>query len=140
MKKIIATSDAPKAVGPLFPGGQGPIPFSLCPEAYPSTRRAVRSWERPPRSRRFQVMENLKAVITARRPGNGQCREVFMLPERHERFLRPLTKYTAGIFRPIPRHGNVCRSRDSPKDVLVEVSAICGLCRLMEGSMEDCYG
>lgn len=123
MKKIIATSDAPKAVGPysqavrtdslLFVSGSIPLdPASGEIVGKTAAEQAV------------QVMENLKAVITA--AGLGMDSVV-----KCSCFLNDMNDFAAfnevygRYFQADPPARECVQVARLPKDVLVEVSAIC---------------
>ena len=124
MREIISTKNAPKAVGPysqairygsmLFISGQIPID--------PKTDEIVEGNIEVQTSR---VLDNLKAVIEASGMGLENVLKCTCFLKDMEDFTRFNSAYNSyfGEIRPARECVEVSRL---PKDVLVEVSAICG--------------
>ena len=124
MRKIIATDDAPKAVGPysqainfanlLFVSGQIPLdPHSgeiVGDDIEVQTKR---------------VLENLKAIVAASGMGLEDVLKCTCFLKDMEHFARFNSVYATYFGDVLPTRETVEVSR-LPKDVLVEISAICG--------------
>lgn len=124
MREIISTKNAPKAVGPysqairygniLFVSGQIPID--------PKTDGIVTGDIEAQTSR---VLDNLKAIIEASGMGLENVLKCTCFLKDMEDFTRFNSVYNSYLGEILPARECVEVSR-LPKDVLVEVSAICG--------------
>jgi 2-iminobutanoate/2-iminopropanoate deaminase len=124
MRKIIATEKAPKAVGPysqairfanlLFVSGQ----IALDPESGEIVRGDIEVQTK-------QVLENLKAIVEASGMGLEDILKCTCFLQDMEHFARFNSVYSTYFADVLPARETVEVSR-LPKDVLVEISAICG--------------
>ena len=124
MREIISTIEAPKAVGPysqairygnmLFISGQIPID--------PKTDQIVTGDIKVQTSR---VLDNLKAIIESRGTALENVLKCTCFLKDMEDFTRFNSVYNSYFGEILPARECVEISR-LPKDVLVEVSAICG--------------
>ena len=124
MREIIATEKAPKAVGPysqavrfanlLFVSGQIP----LDPKSGEIVGGDIEVQAK-------QVLENLKAVIEAGGMGLENVLKCTCFLQNMEHFARFNSVYSTYFANVLPARETVEVSR-LPKDVLVEISAICG--------------
>ena len=124
MREIIATEKAPKAVGPysqavrfanlLFVSGQIP----LDPKSGEIVGGDIEVQAK-------QVLENLKAVIEAGGMGLENVLKCTCFLQNMEHFARFNSVYNSYFANVLPARETVEVSR-LPKDVLVEISAICG--------------
>ena len=124
MREIISTKNAPKAVGPysqaikygdlVFISGQIPID--------PKTDEIVTGNIEEQISR---VLDNLKAVVEASDMGLENVLKCTCFLKNMEDFTRFNSVYNSYFGEILPARECVEVSR-LPKDVLVEVSAICG--------------
>jgi 2-iminobutanoate/2-iminopropanoate deaminase len=124
MRKIIYTEKAPKAVGPysqairfanlLFVSGQ----IALDPESGEIVRGDIEVQTK-------QVLENLKAIVEASGMGLGDILKCTCFLQDMEHFARFNSVYSTYFADVLPARETVEVSR-LPKDVLVEISAVCG--------------
>jgi len=124
MREIIATEKAPKAVGPysqairfanlVFVSGQIPMD----PKSGEIVGGDVEIQAK-------QVLENLKAVIEASGMGLENVLKCTCFLQNMEHFARFNSVYNSYFANVLPARETVEVSR-LPKDVLVEISAICG--------------
>lgn len=124
MREIISTKKAPKAVGPysqaikygdlVFISGQIPID--------PKTDEIVRG---DIEAQTSMVLDNLKAIIEASGMGLENVLKCTCFLKDMEDFTRFNSVYSSYFGEILPARECVEVSR-LPKDVLVEVSAICG--------------
>jgi 2-iminobutanoate/2-iminopropanoate deaminase len=124
MREIIATQKAPKAVGPysqairfanlLFVSGQ----IALDPKSGEIVRGDIEVQTK-------QVLENLKAVVEAGGMGLEDILKCTCFLQDMEHFARFNSVYSTYFADVLPARETVEVSR-LPKDVLVEISAICG--------------
>jgi len=124
MREIIATEKAPKAVGPysqairfanlVFVSGQIPMD----PKSGEIVGGDVEIQAK-------QVLENLKAVIEASGMGLENVLKCSCFLQNMEHFARFNSVYNSYFANVLPARETVEVSR-LPKDVLVEISAICG--------------
>ena len=124
MKKIITTDNAPAAIGPysqavqygdlLFVSGQ----IALNPKTAELLEGDIEAQTR-------QVLENLKAIIAAAGMALENVVKCSCFLNNMENFVRFNTVYESYFGESAPARETVEVSR-LPKDVLVEVSAICG--------------
>jgi 2-iminobutanoate/2-iminopropanoate deaminase len=124
MREIISTEKAPKAVGPysqairfanlLFVSGQ----ISLDPKSGEIVRGDIEVQTK-------QVLENLKAIVEASGMGLGDILKCTCFLQNMEHFARFNSVYSAYFANVLPARETVEVSR-LPKDVLVEISAVCG--------------
>ena len=124
MREIIATEKAPKAVGPysqavrfanlVFVSGQIP----LDPKSGEIVGGDIEVQAK-------QVLENLKAVIEASGMGLENVLKCSCFLQNMEHFARFNSIYNTYFANVLPARETVEVSR-LPKDVLVEISAICG--------------
>ena len=124
MREIIATEKAPKAVGPysqairfanlLFVSGQIPMD----PKSGEIVGGDIEIQAK-------QVLENLKAVIEASGMGLENVLKCTCFLQNMEHFARFNSVYSTYFANVLPARETVEVSR-LPKDVLVEISAICG--------------
>ena len=124
MREIIATEQAPKAVGPysqavrfanlVFVSGQIP----LDPKSGEIVGGDIEVQAK-------QVLENLKAVIEAGGMGLENVLKCTCFLQNMEHFARFNSVYNSYFANVLPARETVEVSR-LPKDVLVEISAICG--------------
>jgi 2-iminobutanoate/2-iminopropanoate deaminase len=124
MRKIIYTEKAPKAVGPysqairfanlLFVSGQ----IALDPESGEIVRGDIEVQTK-------QVLENLKAIVEASGMGLGDILKCTCFLQDMEHFARFNSVYSTYLADVLPARETVEVSR-LPKDVLVEISAVCG--------------
>jgi len=125
VKKIISTNKAPKAVGPysqairygnmLFVSGQIPID--------PKTDKIV---DGGIEAQTTTVLNNLKAVIEASGMGLQNVLKCTCFLKDMEDFTRFNSVYSAYFAESLPARECVEVAR-LPKDVLVELSAICAM-------------
>ena len=124
MKQIITTDKAPSAIGPysqavqfgelLFVSGQIPLD--------PQTGEIV---EDDIEVQTRQVMENLKAIIESAGMNLQNVLKCSCFLSSMDNFVKFNSVYDAYFKESLPARETVEVSR-LPKDVLVEVSAICG--------------
>lgn len=124
MKQIISTDKAPAAIGPysqavqfgelLFVSGQIPLD--------PQTGEIV---EGDIEVQTRQVMENLKAIIESAGMNLQNVLKCSCFLSSMDNFVKFNSVYDAYFKESLPARETVEVSR-LPKDVLVEVSAICG--------------
>jgi 2-iminobutanoate/2-iminopropanoate deaminase len=124
MREIIATEKAPKAVGPysqairfanlVFVSGQIPMD----PKSGEIVGGDIEIQAK-------QVLENLKAVIEASGMGLENVLKCTCFLRNMEHFARFNSVYNSYFANVLPARETVEVSR-LPKDVLVEISAICG--------------
>ncbi len=124
MKKIISTDNAPTAIGPysqavqygdfLFVSGQ----IALNPKTGELLEGDIEVQTR-------QVLENLKAIIAAAGMALENVVKCSCFLNNMENFVRFNTVYESYFDESAPARETVEVSR-LPKDVLVEISAICG--------------
>ena len=124
MREIIATEKAPKAVGPysqavrfanlVFVSGQIPMD----PKSGEIVGGDIEIQAK-------QVLENLKAVIEASGMGLENVLKCTCFLQNMEHFARFNSVYNSYFANVLPARETVEVSR-LPKDVLVEISAICG--------------
>jgi 2-iminobutanoate/2-iminopropanoate deaminase len=124
MREIITTKEAPAAVGPysqairygdlLFVSGQ----ISLDPESGEIVGTEIEEQTE-------KVLENLKAVIEAGGMGLEQVLKCTCFLNNMENFAKFNSVYNSYFADVLPARETVEVSR-LPKDVLVEISAICG--------------
>jgi len=124
MREIIATEKAPKAVGPysqairfanlVFISGQIPLD--------PHSGKIVGG---DIESQAKQVLENLKAIVEASGMGLENVLKCTCFLKNMEDFARFNAVYNNYFASVLPARETVEVSR-LPKDVLVEISAICG--------------
>ena len=124
MREIIATEKAPKAVGPysqairfanlVFVSGQIPMD----PKSGEIVGGDIEIQAK-------QVLENLKAVIEASGMGLENVLKCTCFLQNMEHFARFNSVYSTYFANVLPARETVEVSR-LPKDVLVEISAICG--------------
>ena len=124
MRKIVATEKAPKAVGPysqainfanlLFVSGQIP----LDPHSGEIVGDDIEVQTK-------QVLENLKAIVAASGMGLEDVLKCTCFLKDMEHFARFNSVYATYFGDVLPARETVEVSR-LPKDVLVEISAICG--------------
>jgi len=124
MREIIATEKAPKAVGPysqavrfadlVFVSGQIP----LDPESGEIVGGDIEVQAK-------QVLENLKAIVEASGMGLENVLKCTCFLKNMEHFARFNSIYNTYFANVLPARETVEVSR-LPKDVLVEISAICG--------------
>jgi 2-iminobutanoate/2-iminopropanoate deaminase len=124
MRKIIATEKAPKAVGPysqaiklanlLFVSGQ----ISLDPHSGEIVGESIEVQTK-------QVLENLKTIVAASGMGLEDVLKCTCFLKDMEHFARFNSVYATYFGDVLPARETVEVSR-LPKDVLVEISAICG--------------
>ncbi|CAB1056062.1 RidA/YER057c/UK114 superfamily protein [Olavius sp. associated proteobacterium Delta 1] len=127
MKKIIATDKAPAAIGPycqavqfgdlLFVSGQIAID--------PQTGEII---EGDIEAQTKQVLENLKAIIEEAGMTLQNVLKCSCFLNNMENFVKFNSVYDSYFAASLPARETVEVAR-LPKDVLVEVSAICGLSR-----------
>jgi 2-iminobutanoate/2-iminopropanoate deaminase len=125
MKKIIATDKAPAAVGPysqavqygdlLFVSGQ----IALDPKSGEIVGGDIETQSR-------QVLENLKAIVESTGMTLNNVLKCSCFLSDMENFASFNTVYNSYFGDSLPARETVEVGR-LPKDVLVEVSAICGL-------------
>lgn len=125
MSKIISTNKAPKAVGPysqairygnmLFVSGQIPID--------PKTDKIV---DGDIEAQTAMVLDNLKAIIEASGMGLDHVIKCTCFLTDMENFARFNTVYNSYFEKILPARECVEVGR-LPKDVLIEVSAICAI-------------
>jgi 2-iminobutanoate/2-iminopropanoate deaminase len=124
MREIIATEKAPKAVGPysqavrfanlVFVSGQIP----LDPKSGEIVGGDIEVQAK-------QVLENLKAIVEASGMGLENVLKCTCFLKNMEHFARFNSIYNTYFANVLPVRETVEVSR-LPKDVLVEISAICG--------------
>jgi 2-iminobutanoate/2-iminopropanoate deaminase len=124
MREIIATEKAPKAVGPysqaiklanlLFVSGQ----ISLDPHSGEIVGEDIEVQTK-------QVLENLKTIVVASGMGLENVLKCTCFLKDMEHFARFNSVYATYFGDVLPARETVEVSR-LPKDVLVEISAICG--------------
>jgi 2-iminobutanoate/2-iminopropanoate deaminase len=124
MREIIATEKAPKAVGPysqaiklanlLFVSGQ----ISLDPHSGEIVGESIEVQTK-------QVLENLKTIVAASGMGLEDVLKCTCFLKDMEHFARFNSVYATYFGDVLPARETVEVSR-LPKDVLVEISAICG--------------
>ncbi len=124
MREIIATEKAPKAVGPysqavrfanlVFVSGQIP----LDPRSGEIVGGDIEVQAK-------QVLENLKAIVEASGMGLENVLKCTCFLKNMEHFARFNSVYNTYFANVLPARETVEVSR-LPKDVLVEISAICG--------------
>jgi 2-iminobutanoate/2-iminopropanoate deaminase len=124
MREIIATEKAPKAVGPysqavrfahlVFVSGQIP----LDPKSGEIVGGDIEVQAK-------QVLENLKAIVEASGMGLENVVKCTCFLQNMEHFARFNSVYSTYFANVLPARETVEVSR-LPKDVLVEISAICG--------------
>jgi len=124
MREIIATEKAPKAVGPysqavrfanlVFVSGQIP----LDPKSGEIVGEDIEVQAK-------QVLENLKAIVEASGMGLENVLKCTCFLKNMEHFARFNSIYNTYFANVLPARETVEVSR-LPKDVLVEISAICG--------------
>ena len=124
MKQIISTDKAPAAIGPysqavqfgelLFVSGQIP----LDPQSGEIVQGDIEVQSR-------QVMENLKAIIESAGMNLQNVLKCSCFLSSMDNFVKFNSVYDAYFKESLPARETVEVSR-LPKDVLVEVSAICG--------------
>jgi len=124
MREIIATEKAPKAVGPysqavrfanlVFVSGQIP----LDPKSGEIVGEDIKVQAK-------QVLENLKAIVEASGMGLENVLKCTCFLKNMEHFARFNSIYNTYFANVLPARETVEVSR-LPKDVLVEISAICG--------------
>jgi 2-iminobutanoate/2-iminopropanoate deaminase len=124
MREIIATEKAPKAVGPysqavrfanlVFVSGQIP----LDPKSGEIVGGDIEVQAK-------QVLENLKAIVEASGMGLENVLKCTCFLKNMEHFARFNSIYNTYFANVLPARETVEVSR-LPKDVLVEISAICG--------------
>jgi len=124
MREIIATEKAPKAVGPysqavrfanlVFVSGQIP----LDPKSGEIVGGDIEVQVK-------QVLENLKAIVEASGMGLENVLKCTCFLKNMEHFARFNSVYNTYFSNVLPARETVEVSR-LPKDVLVEISAICG--------------
>jgi 2-iminobutanoate/2-iminopropanoate deaminase len=124
MREIIATEQAPKAVGPysqavrfanlVFVSGQIP----LDPKSGEIVGGDIEVQAK-------QVLENLKAIVEASGMGLENVLKCTCFLQNMEHFARFNSVYNTYFANVLPARETVEVSR-LPKDVLVEISAICG--------------
>ena len=124
MREIIATEKAPKAVGPysqavrfanlVFVSGQIP----LDPKSGEIVGGDIEVQAK-------QVLENLKAIVEASGMGLENVLKCTCFLQNMEHFARFNSVYNTYFANVLPARETVEVSR-LPKDVLVEISAICG--------------
>ncbi len=127
MKKIIATDKAPAAIGPycqavqfgnlLFVSGQ----IALDPQTGEIVEGEIEAQTK-------QVLENLKAIIEAAGMTLQNVLKCSCFLNNMENFVKFNSVYDSYFAESLPARETVEVAR-LPKDVLVEVSAICGLRR-----------
>jgi len=125
MREIIATKKAPKAVGPysqairfanlVFVSGQIP----LDPKSGEIVGGDIEVQAK-------QVLENLKAIVEASGMGLENVLKCTCFLQNMEDFTRFNSVYATYFADVLPARETVEVSR-LPKDVLVEISAICGV-------------
>jgi len=125
MKKIIATDKAPAAVGPycqavqfgnlLFISGQ----IALDPKTGEIVDGEIEAQTQ-------QVLENLKAIIEEAGLGMQNVLKCSCFLNNMDHFVRFNSVYDSYFAESLPARETVEVAR-LPKDVLVEISAICGL-------------
>jgi 2-iminobutanoate/2-iminopropanoate deaminase len=125
MKKIIATDKAPAAIGPycqavqfgnlLFVSGQ----IALDPQTGEIVEGEIEAQTK-------QVLENLKAIIEAAGMTLQNVLKCSCFLNNMGNFVRFNSVYDSYFAESLPARETVEVAR-LPKDVLVEVSAICGL-------------
>jgi 2-iminobutanoate/2-iminopropanoate deaminase len=125
MKKIIATDKAPAAIGPycqavqfgnlLFVSGQ----IALNPQTGEIVEGEIEAQTK-------QVLENLKAIIEEAGMTLQNVLKCSCFLNNMENFVRFNSVYDSYFSESLPARETVEVAR-LPKDVLVEVSAICGL-------------
>ena len=124
MRKIITTEKGPAAVGPysqairfgnlLFVSGQ----IALDPKSGEIVGRDIESQTE-------RVLENLKAIVEASEMGLEDVLKCSCFLQNMEDFARFNSVYNTYFSNILPARETVEVSR-LPKDVLVEISAICG--------------
>ena len=124
MREIVTTEKAPKAVGPysqairfanlLFVSGQ----IALDPKSGEIVRGDIEVQTK-------QVLENLKAIVEASGMGLEDILKCTCFLRDMEHFGRFNSVYSTYFADVLPARETVEVSR-LPKDVLVEISAICG--------------
>jgi 2-iminobutanoate/2-iminopropanoate deaminase len=124
MKEIIATEKAPKAIGPysqairfanlVFVSGQ----ISMDPKSGEIVGEDIEVQAK-------QVLENLKAIVEASGMGLENVLKCTCFLQNMEDFSRFNSVYASYFADVLPAREAVEVSR-LPKDVLVEISAICG--------------
>ena len=124
MKKIIATDKAPAAIGPycqavqfgnlLFVSGQ----IALDPQTGEIVEGEIEA-------QTTQVLENLKSIIEAAGMTLQNVLKCSCFLSSMENFARFNSVYDSYFAKSLPARETVEVAR-LPKDVLVEVSAICG--------------
>jgi len=124
MKKIISTDNAPAAIGPysqavgygdlLFVSGQ----IAIDPETGNLVQGNIETQTR-------QVLENLNAIIEAAGMTMNNVLKCSCFLKNMEDFARFNSVYESYFEKSAPARETVEVAR-LPKDVLVEVSAICG--------------
>ena len=124
MREIVTTEKAPKAVGPysqairfanlLFVSGQ----IALDPKSGEIVRGEIEVQTK-------QVLENLKAIVEASGMGLEDILKCTCFLQDMEHFGRFNSVYSTYFADVLPARETVEVSR-LPKDVLVEISAICG--------------
>jgi 2-iminobutanoate/2-iminopropanoate deaminase len=125
MKEIIATEKAPQAVGPysqairfanlVFVSGQIPMD----PKSGEIVGQDIEVQAK-------QVLENLKAIIEASEMGLENVLKCTCFLQNMEDFARFNSVYATYFADVLPARETVQVAR-LPKDVLVEISAICGI-------------
>ena len=127
MKKIISTDNAPAAIGPysqavqfgdlLFVSGQ----IALDPQTGDIVAGGIEEQTK-------QVLENVKAIIEAAGMTLQNVLKCSCFLNNMENFVKFNSVYDSYFQESLPARETVEVGR-LPKDVLVEVSAICGLSR-----------
>ena len=127
MKKIISTDQAPAAIGPysqavqfgdlLFVSGQ----IALDPQTGDIVAGGIEEQTK-------QVLENVKAIIEAAGMTLQNVLKCSCFLNNMENFVKFNSVYDSYFQESLPARETVEVGR-LPKDVLVEVSAICGLSR-----------
>jgi 2-iminobutanoate/2-iminopropanoate deaminase len=124
MKKIISTPNAPKAIGPYSQAVQfGDLLFVSGQIALDSATGDVLQGDIEVQTR--QVMQNLKAIIE----GSGRTMEDTLKCSCFLKNMEDFAQFNAvyeTFFKNDPPARETLEVARLPKDVLVEVSAICG--------------
>ena len=124
MKKIISTPNAPKAIGPYSQAVQfGDLLFVSGQIALDSATGDVLQGDIEVQTR--QVMQNLKAIIE----GSGRTMENTLKCSCFLKNMEDFAKFNAvyeTFFKNDPPARETLEVARLPKNVLVEVSAICG--------------
>ena len=124
MKKIIATDRAPAAVGPYCQAAQfGNLLFVSGQIALDPATGEIVDGEIEAQTK--QVLENLKAIIEEAGLGLQNVLKCSCFLNTMEDFVRFNSVYDSYFAQSLPARETVEVAR-LPKDVLVEVSAICG--------------